>query len=69
MLVKVYQCRICGYEFEGETVEKRDIPQILVRDYSQIRTHKCFDGSVGIAQFNGYEVVRDETDHSGIVVD
>lgn len=62
---KIYKCRLCGQRFSNGAMSggvsdiNREVWQEIKERPMQLATHECFGGSVGMADFQGYEVVCD----------
>lgn len=61
----IYKCRLCGQKFNngvmmGELDEcKREVAMDILEHPIRVTVHECFGGSIGIADFQGYEVADD----------
>ena len=67
MYQAIYKCRLCSEEIKGNTgiyPSYRDgSPQMNVNNdieyFFETETHRCKDGSLGIADFQGFKKVGD----------
>ena len=51
----IYKCRLCGEKFPiKEKVEMNDVPSL-----GEKKIHICDDGSIGVADFQGFKAVEE----------
>jgi hypothetical protein len=77
MYQAVYKCRICGGETSGcctdsESTAMREIWNLKVNALSEqsahphmIETHHCKDGSIGVADFQGFKKIKEADEIKG----
>ena len=58
MYQSVYKCRLCGEVFGHFTFSKAQAQEVLNENcHNAWEEHKCSDGSIGFADFQGFKKV------------
>lgn len=66
MYQSVWKCRLCGQRFIGLTCySDEETDNVMLNftnsSYETLRTmHECYGGSKGVADFQGFEKIRDD---------
>ena len=61
--IPLYKCKYCGNIFEKEQeIPERTIMPMDVLVYPEIPTHICFEDFIGVTEFVGWKLIKEEGD-------
>jgi len=60
MYKAVYKCRLCGETFRDDKWSEKEAKEMFLENCHDIwMEHRCKNGSVGVADFQGFKKVGD----------